>query len=135
GPYVVNQDLALLIHQPGLPITTFPNTFTYSGLVGASDAEHIPSRSMLLMTRNPMPNRPPTNDASQPAQSNTGGCGCSGVGVSSPSTGRATGTIAQVALYIGASTLQVTDLLGIVGRGFSWFQTRTYRNDVSVNGP
>jgi hypothetical protein len=47
NPYRVGDELAILIHQPGLPITTFPQTFSFSTLQsevfdGSSDTLNIP---------------------------------------------------------------------------------------------
>jgi RHS repeat-associated protein len=122
GPYSVGQNLGLLIHQPALTITSFPNTFSFStfdnGLfVGSSDTMLLPAPTELLATRQPMTqaNRPPLVDA----------VNCS--------VNQDTGTN-SVALYDGGFSHQVTDL-SIPGRGFDWTFTRTYRTDVQDNGP
>jgi hypothetical protein len=48
NPYRVGDELGLLIHQPGLPITNFPKTFSFSTLQtgvfdGTSDTLNIPA--------------------------------------------------------------------------------------------
>jgi RHS repeat-associated protein len=115
GPLRVGQEVGLLIHQPGLSITSFPQSFSFSGSVGASNARKLKER--------------PTNTepVAQP-------CGCtsdvpkgSGLGASRDRGG-------SVYLHNGASHEEATDLT-IPGRGLDWQFTRTYRSDVQFSGP
>jgi RHS repeat-associated protein len=145
GPYSVGDGLGVLIHQPGLTITQFPATFTFSSqasglFTGSSDSLKLRAQLFRLI-RVPMTpvQRPPTNDAYQgvPSTSNPSDCGCN---PSAPSSGPASSSSTQdtgdssTALYDGAPTQQVTDL-SVPGRGVDWSVIRTYRGDTSVDGP
>ena len=58
GPYKVGDNLAMLIHQPGLSITQFPATFSLSNNTsGSADTLVVPAQSMRLMTRAPLRRR------------------------------------------------------------------------------
>ena len=52
GPYHVGDSLGLLIHQPGLTIGSFPQSFSVSNsLLGTSDTAHLPPQQFCLSTR------------------------------------------------------------------------------------
>jgi len=148
GPFTVGDSLALLIHQPGLTITTFPKTFSISySFLGSSDSAHLPPQIFCLSTRLPEPasTRPPligTNPSSpiteppeeSPAECTTCGQTCCSTSTAlsdSVSQDDGNGTIA---LYDGSVTMQTTDLT-IPGRGIDYALTFTYRSDVTGTGP
>ncbi|MFI5458895.1 MAG: RHS repeat-associated core domain-containing protein [Isosphaerales bacterium] len=147
GPFIVGDELGLLIHQPGLTISTFPTSFSISNsLLGSSDSAHLPPQIFCLSTRQPEPasTRPPligTNPSSpiteppeeSPAECTT--CGqtcCSASSALSDSVSQDDGN-GTVALYDGAVTMQTTDLT-IDGRGIDYSLTWTYRSDVTGTG-
>src|SRR5262249_22135123 len=66
GVLRVAQELVLLIHQPGLPIASFPQSLAVSSLLGISDAKKVRER---FTNSDPLP---------QP-------CDCPTFGVSAPS--------------------------------------------------
>ena len=147
GPYNVGDSLALLIHQAGLTISTFPASFSLSNsLTGSSDTSHLPPQQFCLSTRQPEPptTRPPITGPNpspsipEPPSNPPGGCATCGQAsaVASGSSGsNLSDTISQdngngtVALYDGSVTLQTTDLT-IPGRGIDYALTMTYRSDV-----
>jgi RHS repeat-associated protein len=149
NPYKVNDTLGLVIHQPGLTITTFPNTFSFSYKTtgqhtGSSDTAEIPPPLNRPGNRTPLTQttRDPVQDAcsSFPTASASTSCGCGcGSTPTSPSSSLNCAASAQdtgngaVALYDGAST-QVMDLMTVPSRGFDWNLTLTYRSDLQSDG-
>jgi RHS repeat-associated protein len=116
GYLKVGGEMALLLHQPGLKIITFPKTFSYSGTLGTSDA-----RKMRERFTNSDPVRPDCGCATSdiPGGSTTG---------SSEDTGDG-----SVYLHDGESRQQGLGLT-IPGRGIDWSFTPTYRSGIQVDG-
>ncbi len=66
GPYHVGDSLAAVIHQPGLTIGSFPQSFSVSNsLPAVSDTAHLPPQQFCLSTRQPetTSTRPPITGA------------------------------------------------------------------------
>ncbi len=115
GYLKVGGELGLLIHQPGLPISAFPQTFSYTGTLGTSDARKM---SQLL-----------TN-----SESIVNDCGCTTSDLPMPSgNGSQQDGAGWVYLHDGESYQQITDLV-IPGRGLDYRFTRTYRSGVQSSG-
>ncbi len=147
GPYNVGDSLALLIHQAGLTISTFPASFSLSNsLTGSSDTSHLPPQQFCLSTRQPEPptTRPPITGPdpvapiTEPPADPPGVCSAceaasmlstAGSNSSDSSTASQDDANGTVALYDGAVTMQTTDLT-IPGRGIDYALTITYRSDV-----
>ncbi len=130
GPISVGQNMGLLIHQPGLQIGQFPQSFSTQSPLGASDL-----RKVADTFTNPQIAQPPV----MPGDNGIDDCGCgSSVPYSAPDGGiygpaDATGDD-SVALYDGSFQYDTVDLT-IPGRGFDWTFERVYRSDVSTSGP
>ena len=141
GPYHVGDSLAVLLHQPGLTIGSFPQSFSVSNsLLGSSDTSHLPPQQFCLLTQEPetMETRPPisgpnpiapiTNpDSNAPGTCST--CGAAAAATaSSTSDGNLSDTVSEddgngtIALYDGAVTMQTTELT-IPGRGMNYSLT------------
>lgn len=146
GPYHVGDNLGLLLHQPGLTISSFPQTFSFSTMasglfIGDSDTKVVPPPDMRL-ERPPMPSRPPTNDSVSGGGGGGGGssstgCGCGGGGGGGGtgiSSGYSQNSGSAADLYDGSADYVY---LGedIASRGFDFMPTITYRSDVNDNGP
>ena len=147
GPYHVGDSLALLIHQPGLTIKTFPASFSISNsLTGSSDSSHLPPQTFGLSTRQPEPptTRPPITGPNpvapitSPSSNPPGGCAtCGQTNTTTPCCANSSlsDTVSQddgngiVSLYDGAVTMQDT-YSTIPGRGLNYNLTMTYRSDV-----
>src|SRR5262249_46046657 len=120
GPYRAGQNLAFLIHQPGLTITSFPHTFSFSAAqtrlyTGVSDALKMRER-----LTNPDPLIPACDCTTSDVPPNPGGDPMDSAGGMVPPNS-------------GAARQQVTDV-SIPGRGFDLTFTRTYRSDVQHAG-
>jgi RHS repeat-associated protein len=119
NPFRVGDTLGLLIHQPGLPITSFPQTFSFSSQAsgtfdGTSDAENIPAipRSKLIGATCPCANQPGNLSKTNPAN-----------GGNVPSNK----SQANVDYSDGEVQVATTDLSSD-GYGTSWGQTRSWTN-------
>jgi RHS repeat-associated protein len=142
APYKVGDNLGVLIHQPGLTITRFPATFSFSwqtsGLsVGSSDVLVVPPQIMRLSSRQPLQAQDrnatwcPSVDAPAPQAPS---CNCNGAGGNlCGGSVEDTGT-ESVSLYNGSVTYAAMDLT-IPGRGMDWSLTRRYRSDLTFDGP
>jgi RHS repeat-associated protein len=113
----VDQEIGLLIHEPDLPITSFPATFSVTTGLGVSDAKKL---MQTKTSANPVA-------PACPCQTSDGPNGAPGGDAKDNGNG-------SVFLNLGAAVQQVTDLL-IPGRGLDWSLTRTYRSDVQEPGP
>ena len=89
GPYLVGDSLAVLLHQPGLTIGSFPQSFSVSNsLLGSSDTSHLPPQQFCLstqvpetnLTRPPIPGADPGSPITNPASDPPGGCTTCGAG-------------------------------------------------------
>ena len=89
GPYHVGDSLAVLLHQPGLTIGSFPQSFTVSNsLLGSSDTAHLPPQQFCLstqepetkLTRPPIPGPNPSSPITDPDSNAPGGCTTCGSG-------------------------------------------------------
>lgn len=121
GYYLAGNSLALLIHQPGLPISTFPQSFNYTGFPGTSDLRK------LINTLNPAP-------ASMPVQASGNNCGCSNQpGSLTQANPAASGNVpsnlsdAPVNYFNGVVQLSTTELSSD-GFGMPWGQTVSWTN-------
>jgi YD repeat-containing protein len=143
GPYQVGAPLALLIHQPGLTISSFPATFTVTNSIsGTSDTSTIPQTNNRPSQRTPLPgpDRDPLNDL-QPGATTapSQGCGCGGTPPGKPAGSLNSSAAGQdsasgdVALYDGSARDEVT-VESVPGRGMDWGLTLTYRSDVQSDG-
>lgn len=120
GYYQVDNSLALLIHQPGLPISTFPMSFNYTGFPGTSDIRK------LINTLNNVP-------APMAAQLSCN-CGCSNQpGSLTQANPAASGNVpsnmsaATVNYFNGVEQLSTTELSSD-GFGMPWGQTVSWTN-------
>ena len=117
APVKVGDQVDLLIHQPGLPISSFPQSFNYTGFPGTSDL-----RKLAQVTTNSNPLTP--------------NCGCTTSDLpltSSNNTPQSTRT-QPVYLNDGEYHTQTTELT-IPGRGIDWNFTLTYRSGIQTTGP
>jgi RHS repeat-associated protein len=117
GLLKVNGELALLLHQPGLPVSSFPKPFNVTTTLGTSDA-----RKMAEVLTNTNPVNP--------------GCGCN---QSDQPPGGINGAPADnagnsVYMNTGESTTGMSSL-GNQGRGLSLQFTDGYRSGIRASGP
>ncbi len=141
GQLQVGGELSLLIHQPGLTVGTFPQTFSYDSYTGSSDLEDLAAQIDPPPPPQPQPNNPlpvviivepPVDPPQNGIAISDGGSNVPYPTVDTYGSPDATG--AGVALYNGSLQFSETDLT-IPGRGFDWSFERTYRSDVSETGP
>jgi RHS repeat-associated protein len=117
---LVSQEIGLLIHQPDLPVSTFPQTFALTSFLGLSDAAKL---AQIKTNANPL--TPPCNCTTSDSPSSSPGGAAQDTGNGS------------VYLNLGAAVQQVTDnaIKGLGMLGLDWSLTRTYRSDVKEPGP
>ncbi|HZU38000.1 MAG TPA: hypothetical protein VFA18_18915, partial [Gemmataceae bacterium] len=120
GLYRVGTDVGLLIHQSGLPISHFPQTFSIHGSpLGSSDLRKLAEV--------------PTN-----AQPPGGGCGCNQLPPPSSSSspyGAPNDTAGGTVLPGDGEVVAGTTLLDIPGRGMDWSLQISYRSGILNDGP
>jgi len=119
GYYQTDSSLALLIHQPGLPISTFPQSFNYTGFPGTSDLRKLINNQNNI----PAPMPPPSCN-----------CGCSSQpGSLTQNNGAAGGNVpadmsaASINYFNGVVQLSSTELFSN-GFGMPWGQTVSWTN-------
>jgi RHS repeat-associated protein len=109
-------EVALLLHQPGLPINSFPQTFAVTTNLGTSDARKMIERET---NNNPL----------------TPACGCSTSDVPKQAAGGAAKDNGDGSVYLhdGEAHTEVS-LLTIPGRGLDYSFTFAYRSGVQEAG-